>query len=632
MSLLISSTHRTSPSPTNAAQLKCTQPTMNFLWFPDLLYFLDDIVEETICTRERAISMNWNGYRVLLALPQGLDSSALVIAAERAGGLGILDGTEQGLRDRAIRRMQEFRVRSYAVRVEPEQVSEGWLEQAGKNLVAVICTNSETPAQLNAACTRVKSTGRLVLCEVTSAAEAEAALDAGADGLIAVGHEAGGRVGRIPRSSCSRRSSRGRIVRSGSAGASARGSAAGCLAAGAAGVVLDGAVLLARESPLAEEVRERISGWDGSETIVIEPKDAAAIRVYAPPMSPVLARLREAANMGARRGPRALNSEVGWGPGQAWPVGQEPRWLRTWPGGTCRSAGSCRRSGAPSSAGSPRLRKARPLAVDAPLARAHGCRLPILQGPMTRVSDVAPFAEAVAREGGLPFVAPGAAAAAGGRAPARGDGPAARRAPLGRRPARVRPGRLREEQLAAIRAVRPPFALIAGGRPDQAAELERDGIATYLHVPSPGLLDQFLRAGARRFVLEGRECGGHVGPRSSFVLWEQACRVLEAAIEAGLAAESLSVVFAGGIHDARSAAVVAAMAGDLAARGVKIGVLMGTAYLFTREAVTTGAIVPRFQDEALRCARRCCWRPGRGTWCASARRRSSTGSRPSGGA
>jgi NAD(P)H-dependent flavin oxidoreductase YrpB (nitropropane dioxygenase family) len=78
-----------------------------------------------------------------------------------------------------------------------------------------------------------------------------------------------------------------------------------------------------------------------------------------------------------------------------------------------------------------------------------------------------------------------------------------------------------------------PFALIAGGRPDQAAELERDGIATYLHALLPGLLEAYLRSGARRFVHEGRECGGHVGPRSSFILREQACRVLEALLEVG---------------------------------------------------------------------------------------------------
>jgi len=103
-------------------------------------------------------------------------------------------------------------------------------------------------------------------------------------------------------------------------------------------------------------------------------------------------------------------------------------------------------------------------------------------------------------------------------------------------------------------------------------------------------------------VLEGRECGGHVGPRSSFVLWEQATALAADAIDRGLAAEELSLVLAGGIHDARSAALVATLAAPLAARGVKVGVLVGTAYIFTREAVETGAIVQRFQDEALRCA------------------------------
>ena len=33
-------------------------------------------------------------------------------------------------------------------------------------------------------------------------------------------------------------------------------------------------------------------------------------------------------------------------------------------------------------------------------------------------------------------------------------------------------------------------------------------------------VDSETRAGARRFVFEGRECGGHVGPYGSFPLWE----------------------------------------------------------------------------------------------------------------
>ena len=39
-------------------------------------------------------------------------------------------------------------------------------------------------------------------------------------------------------------------------------------------------------------------------------------------------------------------------------------------------------------------------------------------------------------------------------------------------------------------------------------------------MPSTGLLDRFLKDGDRKFVFEGRECGGHVDPRSSFALWD----------------------------------------------------------------------------------------------------------------
>lgn len=98
----------------------------------------------------------------------------------------------------------------------------------------------------------------------------------------------------------------------------------------------------------------------------------------------------------------------------------------------------------------------------------------------------------------------------------------------------------------------------------------------------------------------GGECGGHVGPRSSFLLWEQAVEVLLGAIDRGIP-EEIHVAFAGGIHDGRSAALVATLAAPLARLGVRIGVLIGTAYLFTREAVSTRAIVERFQDEAIRC-------------------------------
>jgi len=101
--------------------------------------------------------------------------------------------------------------------------------------------------------------------------------------------------------------------------------------------------------------------------------------------------------------------------------------------------------------------------------------------------------------------------------------------------------------------------------------------------------------------------GGHVGPRSSFALWDAQVETL-LRYGASLTAEheqrfidELHLLFAGGIHDERSAAMAAVLAAPLAARGAGIGVLMGTAYLFTEEAVQAGAIVPAFQQAALAC-------------------------------
>ncbi|HUB76969.1 MAG TPA: beta-ketoacyl synthase N-terminal-like domain-containing protein, partial [Solirubrobacteraceae bacterium] len=232
------------------------------------------------------------------------------------------------------------------------------------------------------------------------------------------------------------------------------------------------------------------------------------------------------------------------------------------------------------------------------MAKAHRTRYPIVQGPMTRVSDRAEFAAAVTEGGALPFLA-----LALMRAP-EADALLERTAELaGDRPWGVGllgfvPAALRAEQLEVVRAHRPPFALIAGGRPDQARELEADGIETYLHVPSPGLLKLYLADGARRFVFEGRECGGHVGPRTSFALWDTMMRVLLEELPGEL--DDCQILLAGGIHDARSAAMAAAAAAAVSERGAQIGALMGTAYLFTREATDCGAITPLFQEEAIR--------------------------------
>lgn len=229
------------------------------------------------------------------------------------------------------------------------------------------------------------------------------------------------------------------------------------------------------------------------------------------------------------------------------------------------------------------------------LAKELNITYPIAQGPMTRVSDVPAFAAAVANAGALPFVALSLLKGAPAQDLVKQTKELAKDNTWGVGILGFAPQELRDEQIEIIKEAKPPLVLIAGGRPSQAKALEDMGIKSFLHVPSASLLDMFIKEGARRFVFEGRECGGHVGPLSSLVLWE---KQIERLLQEEQASQ-LNVFFAGGIHDALSTAFIAVMAASLATKGAKIGVLMGTAYIYTQEAVETGAILQQFQDQAI---------------------------------
>jgi acyl transferase domain-containing protein/NAD(P)H-dependent flavin oxidoreductase YrpB (nitropropane dioxygenase family) len=427
-------------------------------------------------------------------------------------------------------------------------------------------------------------------------------------GLVVKGHEAGGRVGE-----CSAFILAQQVLARTDLPVHVQGgigphSAAACLAAGAAGVVLDDQLWLMPESPLPPSWKSALKPLNGSETVILGERLGTTVRVLSRPGFAAAESLRAAADEleltdHSDGWTEKVSTVLGWGaPAEfAWPVGQAvglaAGFARTYQT-TGRLVCAIRDEAEAALRSAAALE---PLAPDSLLARSHGTRYPIVQGPMTRVSDTAPFAHAVAKAGGLPMLA---------LALLRGpqvdkllreckallDGMSWGVGILG-----FVPPELREEQLKVVHEVRPPFALIAGGRPEQAAQLEKEGIATYLHVPTPQLLDLFIERGSRKFVFEGRECGGHIGPLTSFCLWESMIQRLLQVPEK--TAGETHVLFAGGIHDARSAAMISALAAPLAAKGMKIGVLMGTAYLFTHEAVDCGAIVSKFQQEALGCSR-----------------------------
>ncbi|MEW1747690.1 SDR family NAD(P)-dependent oxidoreductase [Streptomyces angustmyceticus] len=562
------------------------------------------------------------GRDVVVALsPFEEPADRIVVAAERAGALGLLDlGRDAGAARDALARLGRLR---HGVRVPagcpltPADLPEGTDTVLLADPRAYAATGrGAVPGPDDWA----GGGRRRVWAEIISPEEAAAACAAGATALVARGHESGGRVGDL--TTCVLLS---RVLADPSvtvpvlaAGGIGPHTAAAAVAGGAAGVLLDSQLALTTEGAarLPGAVAAAIRAMDGSETTLV-----AGHRVLTRPDLAASAAAADtggddASGAGTDTGPDRVTALLGARDlrTQLLPIGQDGAFA-------ARLAARHRTTGgvvqAVRSAVTGHLAAA---ARTRPLAPRPGARhLPVAQGPMTRVSDESAFAEAVAAGGALPFLA--LAVMDGGQVRRLLAETAGR---LGERPWGVgllgfAPPELRREQLAAVAEFAPAYALIAGGRPAQAAPLEAAGTRTYLHVPAPGLLERYLAEGARRFVFEGQECGGHIGPRASFPLWEEQIERLTAhAGTHGGTAEDLDLLFAGGIHDARTAAMAAAAAAPLAERGARIGVLMGTAYLFTQEAVATGAVLPGFQDTALACDRTVLLRtaPGHATRCA----------------
>jgi acyl transferase domain-containing protein/NAD(P)H-dependent flavin oxidoreductase YrpB (nitropropane dioxygenase family) len=530
----------------------------------------------------------------------------VAIAASDAGATGLVDISWMSDLTRArelMSKLSRFGGKDRGVRILPSQLA---FVNFPSELNVVLLAHEEG-VDLGSLVAELKSKKKTVLLEAISLETARRGESAGVDAIIAKGQEAGGWVGEESAFVLLQRLLGSLDLPIWAQGGIGLHTSAACFASGAAGVILDSQLGLTHESSLDADSVALLSRMDGSETVCLGTRLGAACRVYCRRGPSQVKQLRQVAENLDGNNPadlaawrksiatQASNHQEG-----VWLIGQEAVFaaplaarFRTVRGVIegFRDAGQ----------GHVRIsRTINSIGPDSALAHSHGTRYPIVQGPMTRVSDTAEFALEVANGGGLPLLALALMSA-----PEVSTLLKRTRALLGGRAWGVGilgfvPQELRAKHIEVVRQYRPPFALIAGGRPDQCWDLEREGIRTYLHVPSTALLRDFVENGVRRFVFEGRECGGHVGPRSSFVLWNSAIDCLLECLPQR--ATDYHVLFAGGIHDALSASMVAVLSAPLAERGVRTGVLMGTAYLFTREAVSSGAIVQVFQEQALGCA------------------------------
>ena len=384
---------------------------------------------------------------ILVLSPLERPDPGVVAAAIGAGALGVLDLGHDPARARAALAALGHQVDRFAVRFPDScPVTAAELPAA---VDLIIVTDAAAVAGL---------APRRVLVQVTSLVEARAAIAAGAAGVIAKGSEAGGRVGETTTFVLIQQ-----LVAALAAPVWAQGglgvhTAAACLAGGCAGIVLDSQVALCRESTVPTEVRAAIAAMDGSETTII-----AGHRVFTRPDLPVAALAdATAAEVRARLGGDSLTAQL-------LPIGQDGASARGLAAEFGTVAAVVRGVRAAMIGHVLLAAELAPLAPGAPLAAGHGLRYPIAQGPMSRVSDRAAFADAVATAGGLPFLALSLMPGAEVRALV-----AETAARLGDRPWGVGilgfvPAELREDQLAVLRDIKPPGA--APARPNTSVSV-----------------------------------------------------------------------------------------------------------------------------------------------------------------
>jgi len=549
-------------------------------------------------------------FALFVFTPAGLGDVTLAIAASRAGVVGVYNAELDTDSSQTVARLEQLALHArspFGIKVDAigDELAVSMRAQVSRGLGWLIVDADLVEAR-GALLDELRRAGARVLAEVRTAAPLGSALQKRVDGLLVKGNEAGGFVGEdasfILLQKWLQRGTLPLYLR----GGLTPHVAAACRAVGVAGGVLESQLLLLDEVRLPESLRILIGNLAGSETVAVgDGEHGAYFRLL---VRPGLAAARQFVTEGDGLGQAELRRQVLgrtlWQDAEKGllPIGQEVAFAAPWRkryghlGAVLAAIDQAVRSHAHIAA------QQAPIAAGAPLARAFGLRFPIVQGPMTRVSDTAEFALAVADGGALPMVA---------FAMLKGQ-------PLEALLARTKellgerhwgigllgfaPQELLDEQLAIAKRFAPDYAIIAGGRPDQAVHLERAGVPTFLHVPAASLIATFLQEGARRFIFEGRECGGHIGPLSSFVLWSSMVDRLLAELGPGkVRADEVELLFAGGIHDALSSAMLQVLVAPLVAAGAKVGILMGSAYLFTKEIVDSGAIVPQFQHEVLAC-------------------------------
>ncbi|RLB85781.1 MAG: polyketide synthase, partial [Deltaproteobacteria bacterium] len=384
-----------------------------------------------------------------------------------------------------------------------------------------------------------------------------------------------------------------------------RYTAAGMLAAGASGFVMDSQVLLADEAPVSDNFKKLLAMVDEGDSTEIIFQDKEIYRVFAKLGTKIVKDLKQEAVLvanemdGEQKIYKSITDNITALDNTDAPfvqslfyLGQDGVFAKEF-----ARESTCLESMVSSffttiGENLDFIDQHDPVVQDSAFAKDQSTKYPLIQGPMANISDNAEFAAMVLEQGALPFFAVGSLPAS--LADDMIKKGAEKLSNFGAGLVGIEAfNPMVHKHLEMVKRYKVPYALFAGGIPSQVAELEKAGTKTYMHTPSVSMMENALDAGCRRFIFEGGEAGGHVGSLSSMVLWEAAISKL---IHSSRDLSDLYLVFAGGITTAFASFFISGMASFLAARGAKIGLQVGTAYLFSNEIVDTQSMKKQYQE------------------------------------
>lgn len=541
---------------------------------------------------------------ILVASPAHRLCASISIAANRAGETGILD-LGYGA-DVVAQREEIASLRLHSRNSDHWGVRWDCLESPGRSLerlqallddarVPILILGGITSEELSVATARqqTKHLADRVLLEVTTLEQARWAEQTGFDGIVVRGFEAGGRVSFETTFCLLQRLSEKIGIPFWVQGGIGPDTAASALLAGAAGIVLCEQLWLAKESPFSDVEQKEVSR--SNDTLIVG--DHEQVHRF----------LGTADRKGVSFLDRAIAARDDWrslmlealAAGTLIPVGQDILLAERLASRHTNVAGIIKAYRLRSRENFKMSSRNEVLAPAAPLAEALGIKYPIIQGPVAGITEAPSFCRLVSDAGALPLLALSGQDVDEAKRLLDSTAKAMGEQPFGVAIPYSSTVELRERYFEQISAAKPPVVVIDGRDAQKLDSLEKVGISVYLHVHSLELLESLLKSGHKRFIIEGNECGGPLGPRSSFSLWQCAIdSILAAKIDKP---ENYHLIFAGPIHDSLSAAMTAAAVAPLSARGMKVGVQIGSAYFFTPQAVESGIITQEFHDAILHC-------------------------------